>query len=66
MDTGMDHVIRNPYEEGREQETGLAKVTIPQISGKQVGIILQKFKSSQITMTNMKMYMTMCKCNLER
>lgn len=48
IDTGMDHVISNPYEEGREQEVGLAEVTILQISGKQVGMILQKFKSSQI------------------
>lgn len=49
MDTGMDHLISNPYEEGKEQEVGLAKVTISQISGKQVGMILQKLKSSQVT-----------------
>lgn len=48
MHTGMDYVIINPWEERRQQEVGLADVTIPQSSGKKGVMILQNFKSNQI------------------
>lgn len=49
MPTRMNYIIINTWEERREQEVGLAEVTIPHISGKQLGMNLQKFKSSQVT-----------------
>lgn len=50
-DPRMDYVIFSPWEEEevREQETELAEVTIPQNPGKNIGMLLQKSTSSQIT-----------------